>query len=59
MAGWRCDNDIASGAGGLGFDSRACQIRHRVANGSPPLRYFFGVQSCVTQVLSNSLHAWT
>ena len=29
-------------AGGLGFDSRAGQIGHSVANGSPPLRRFFG-----------------
>ena len=26
--------------GGLGFDSKASQIRHSVANGSPPLRRF-------------------
>ena len=40
-------NDIAFGAGGLGFDSRVGQIRHSVVNGSPPLRYFFGIRSCV------------
>ena len=28
---------------GLGFNSRAGQIDHSVANGSPPLRRFFGV----------------
>ena len=29
---------IATGAGGLEFDSRAGQIGHSVANGSPPLQ---------------------
>ena len=64
MVGWRSGNDIASGAGGLVFDSRAGQIGHRVANGLPPLRCFFGVRSYVAHVLScgdgprNSLHAW-
>ena len=29
-------------AGGLGFDSRAGQIKHSVTNGMPPLRCFFG-----------------
>ena len=33
--------DIAIGVGGLGFDYRAGQIRHSVANGSLPLRSFF------------------
>ena len=33
--------DIAIGAGGLGFDSRAGQIRHTVADGSPALQRFF------------------
>ena len=33
---------IAINGGGLGFDSRASQIGRRVANGSPPLRCFFG-----------------
>ena len=65
MAGWRSGNDIASGTGGFGFDFRAGQIRRRVANSSPPLRYFFRDRSCVTQALScgdgprNSLQAWT
>ena len=64
MAGWRSGNDIASGAGGVGFDSHADQIRPTVAHGSPPLRCFFGVRSYVAQALScgdgpcNSLHAW-
>ena len=31
----------AVGAGGLGFNFRAGQIGHSVANGSPPLRCFF------------------
>ena len=34
--------DIAIGARGPGFCSRARQIGHIVANGSPPLRCFFG-----------------
>ena len=34
--------DIAIGAGGLGFENRAGLIKHSVANGSPPLRRFFG-----------------
>ena len=64
MTGWRSGNDNASGAGSLGFDSRAIQIRPEVANGSPPLQCFFEVRSCVAQALScgggprNSLHAW-
>ena len=33
---------IAMGARGLGFDYRAGQIGHSVANGSLPLRRFFG-----------------
>ena len=33
---------IAMGAGSLDFDSRAVQIGYSVANGSPPLRCFFG-----------------
>ena len=32
---------FAVGEGYLGFDSRACQNGHSVANGSPPLRWFF------------------
>ena len=35
-------NHIAIGAGGTAFDSQAGQIEHNVANGSPPLRRFFG-----------------
>ena len=34
--------DIAIGAGGLGFDSRAGQIGHSVANILPSLLRFFG-----------------
>ena len=34
--------DTANVADGLGFDSRADQIKHSVANGSPPLQCFFG-----------------
>ena len=36
--------DIAIGAGGFGFYSRAGQIRHGVAIGSPPLRHKCGVE---------------
>ena len=39
--------DVAIGAGGRGFDSRAGQIGHCVTNGSPPLQRF-----CVAQELS-------
>ena len=39
-------NVFVSGAGGLRFKSRAGQIGHSVANGSPPLRHFFE-RSCV------------
>ena len=39
--------------GGPGFDSRAIQIGHSVAYGSPPLqRFSFVVRSSVGQVLS-------
>ena len=38
MADW-CNGNIAYGVGGLRFDSRAGQIRHSVADGSPPLRF--------------------
>ena len=34
--------DIGIGAVDLGFDYRAGQIGYSVANGSPPLRRFFG-----------------
>ena len=34
---------IDIGAVGLGFDSRAGQIGHSVASGSPLLRHFLGV----------------
>ena len=66
MVVWRSGNDIASVAGSLGFHFWAGQIRRSIANGSEPLQkaYFFGVRSCVAQVLSwengsrYSLHAW-
>ena len=44
---WLSGNAFVSGAGGLKFKSRAGQIGHSVANGSPPL-YFFE-KSCVAQ----------
>ena len=34
--------DVTIDDGGLEFDSQDGQIRHRVANGSTPLRCFFG-----------------
>ena len=40
-ASWSSGNAFVSGAGGLRFKSRAGQIAHSVANGSPPLPYFF------------------
>ena len=39
--------DIAVCPGGLGFDFRSGQIKHSVANGSPPLQCF-----CLAQALS-------
>ena len=45
--------DNAIGAKGLGFDSRADQSRHSVANGSPPLRRFF--VAIVAQALSRGV----
>ena len=38
---WSSGNEFVFGAGGLRFKSRAGQIEHSVANGSPPLRHFF------------------
>ena len=42
--------DLVIGARDLGFDSRASQIGHSVANGSPPLRRF-----CVALALSREM----
>ena len=62
---WSSGNKFVFGAGGLRFKSRACQIEHNVANGSPPLRHFFK-KSCVGLLSghndaemgpANSLHA--
>ena len=47
-ASWSSGNAFVSGAGGLRFKSRAGQIGHSVANGSPPLRHFFE-RSCVAR----------
>ena len=44
--GWSSGNVIFSGMRGLRLKSWAGQIKHRVANGSPPLQYFFE-RSCV------------
>ena len=41
-------NAFVFGAGGLRFKSRAGQIEHNAANGSPPLRHFFK-KSCVSR----------
>ena len=38
---WSSGNVFVSGAGGLSFKSRAGQIGHSVANGSPLLQHFF------------------
>ena len=45
---WSNGNAFVSGAGVLGFKSLADQIGHSVANGSPPLQYFFE-RSCVAR----------
>ena len=45
---WSSGNGFVSGAGGLRFKSRAGQIGHSVANGSPPQRYFLE-RSCVAR----------
>ena len=45
---WSNANALLSGAGGQKFKSRTGQIEHSVANGSPPLRYFFE-KSCVAR----------
>ena len=42
------NNAFVSVAGGLRFKSRAGQIGHSVANGSPLLRHFFE-RSCVAR----------
>ena len=44
---WSSGNAFVSGAGGLGFKSRAGQIGHSVANSSPLLQHFFERRSCV------------
>ena len=40
--GERTGKNIAIRAGVVGFDSRADQMGHRVANNPPPLQRFFG-----------------
>ena len=45
---WSNANAVLSGVGGQKFKSRTGQIEHMVANGSPPLRYFFE-RSCVAR----------
>ena len=55
--------DIAIGAEGMAFDSRADQIEHSVVNGSPTLQCFFGAVLPKQQAQSHengprhSLHA--
>ena len=51
--------DIAIGSGGLGFYSRAGQIGHSVANGSPPLRRFFGAALPSSGAAMNSATCYT
>ena len=41
LASWSSGNAFVSGVGDLRFKPWAGQIGHSVANGSPPLRYFF------------------
>ena len=36
--------DVATDAESLGFNSQVGQIEHTAANGSPPLRRFFGAE---------------
>ena len=48
-ASWSSGNVFVSGAGDLRFNYRVGQIRHNVANCSPPLRHFFE-KSCVAWV---------
>ena len=43
---WSSGNVFFSGAGGLRIKSRAGQIGHIVANGSPPLQHFFRKKLC-------------
>ena len=62
LVGWHNGNDIAIGAEGLEFDSRAGDIGHRVSNSSPPRRRFFGADRVTQELdrrdgLRNSLHA--
>ena len=40
LASWRSGQDIAVGAGGLGFNARAGKVGHSVANGSLPSEGF-------------------
>ena len=52
-AGWRSGKrDVAIGAGGVGFDPRAGQIEHSIANSSTLLRRYCGVRCCVAQAIS-------
>ena len=41
LASWSSVYAFVYGVGGLRFKSRAGQMGHGVANGSPPLQYFF------------------
>ena len=52
-AGWRSGKrDIAIAAGSPGFDPRAGQIEHSVANSLTLLGRFFKVRCCVAQAIS-------
>ena len=48
FSSWSSGNVFVSGAENLRFKSRAGQIGHSVANGSPPLRHFFE-RSCAAR----------
>ena len=41
LASWSSGDSYVSGVGDQDFKSRAGQIGHSVANGSPPLQYLF------------------
>ena len=48
LGDWSSSKTFVSVARGLRFESRAVQIGHSVANGSPQLRYYFE-KSCVAR----------
>ena len=59
---WSRDDSFVTETGGLRFKSRAGQIGHTVADGSPPLQHCVLQRSCVARADAemgpeNSLHA--